>query len=408
MDVDHDSTLVTPEQRSFEVVERKGLGHPDTLADGLAEIISRDYAAYCLEEFGAVLHHNIDKLSLIGGLTEVDFGEGNERVPPKAILNGRMSTRFGDEEIDIESLMRESVDRYLDDILPCLDRDESLELIIQTNDYSHNPHWYRPRDLDDVPDAEFPQANDTSTCVSYWPPSPVEEAVLGIESFFYDENVDPRFEYIGQDIKIMAIRNEDEVEFILAVPFISEETPELEFYEQKIEEFEERLEELTEEIMDGKYRSSVTINSEGRWEDEYYILATGSCIEGGEEGVVGRGNQARGTISVQRPSSMEAPHGKNPVYHVGKVYQVISDHLSRAIAERFDCRCNVTMTSKFGDDLYDPQNVTVETDREIDETAIENLVESTLEDEDWTAKIVEDGVLVPRNRIKAFKKRKNI
>jgi S-adenosylmethionine synthetase len=38
-----------------EVVERKGSGHPDTLADGVAEAISRAYSRYCLDAFGAIL-----------------------------------------------------------------------------------------------------------------------------------------------------------------------------------------------------------------------------------------------------------------------------------------------------------------------------------------------------------------
>ena len=57
-----------PEDRNIEIVERKGLGHPDTLADKLAEECSRVYSVYCMEHFGCVLHHNIDKLYIGGGL----------------------------------------------------------------------------------------------------------------------------------------------------------------------------------------------------------------------------------------------------------------------------------------------------------------------------------------------------
>jgi S-adenosylmethionine synthetase len=56
-----------------EVVERKGAGHPDTLADGVAEAISRAYSRYCLDGFGAILHHNTDKTSLLGGAAHVRF-----------------------------------------------------------------------------------------------------------------------------------------------------------------------------------------------------------------------------------------------------------------------------------------------------------------------------------------------
>ena len=57
-----------------EIVERKGLGHPDTLCDQLAEEISRELCRYYIRETGAVQHHNVDKVLLVGGGSEVGFG----------------------------------------------------------------------------------------------------------------------------------------------------------------------------------------------------------------------------------------------------------------------------------------------------------------------------------------------
>jgi S-adenosylmethionine synthetase len=66
-----DSTVIVEREVSppgdLTIVERKGWGHPDTLADHLAERLSRTYGRYTLAEFGAVLHHNFDKLGLLGG-----------------------------------------------------------------------------------------------------------------------------------------------------------------------------------------------------------------------------------------------------------------------------------------------------------------------------------------------------
>lgn len=62
--------------REFEIVERKGLGHPDTLSDGLAESISIAYSLFCLEKYGAILHHNVDKIAIQGGQATIDFGCG--------------------------------------------------------------------------------------------------------------------------------------------------------------------------------------------------------------------------------------------------------------------------------------------------------------------------------------------
>lgn len=33
----------------FELVERKGVGHPDTICDAIAERASSDYSKYCMK-----------------------------------------------------------------------------------------------------------------------------------------------------------------------------------------------------------------------------------------------------------------------------------------------------------------------------------------------------------------------
>ena len=62
--------------KDVEIVERKGIGHPDSLADGIAETISSEYSKYCLKHFGRVANHWVDKCMLIGGECERDFGYG--------------------------------------------------------------------------------------------------------------------------------------------------------------------------------------------------------------------------------------------------------------------------------------------------------------------------------------------
>ena len=60
------STLDTTEDL-VEVVERKGLGHPDTICDALAEALSRNLCREHLRRYGRILHHNVDKALLCGG-----------------------------------------------------------------------------------------------------------------------------------------------------------------------------------------------------------------------------------------------------------------------------------------------------------------------------------------------------
>ena len=78
-----------------ELIERKGAGHPDSICDELASILSQRYSAYTAEHCdGMVLHHQIDKLMLIGGKTKVDFGGGTFVEPIQIILSGRITRSF--------------------------------------------------------------------------------------------------------------------------------------------------------------------------------------------------------------------------------------------------------------------------------------------------------------------------
>ncbi|MEU7180846.1 MULTISPECIES: methionine adenosyltransferase [Streptomyces] len=79
------------------IVERKGLGHPDTLADHLAERLSRAYRRYTVRHFGAVLHHNFDKLALLGGASEVRYGGGGMTAPARVLVSGRAAPMCGGE-----------------------------------------------------------------------------------------------------------------------------------------------------------------------------------------------------------------------------------------------------------------------------------------------------------------------
>ncbi len=44
-----------------EIVERKGIGHPDSVCDAAADACSRALCKYYFETFGRYYHHNVDK-----------------------------------------------------------------------------------------------------------------------------------------------------------------------------------------------------------------------------------------------------------------------------------------------------------------------------------------------------------
>jgi S-adenosylmethionine synthetase len=95
------SNHLQKDKKNIEIIERKGFGHPDTLSDALAERLSANYSWYTLEKFGVILHHNFDKVGLLGGSSSVKFGDGKMVDPIRVLLNGRASLKFGVEEIPL-------------------------------------------------------------------------------------------------------------------------------------------------------------------------------------------------------------------------------------------------------------------------------------------------------------------
>lgn len=82
----------------------------------------------------------------------------------------------------------------------------------------------------------------------------------------------------------------------------------------------------------------------------------------GDDGQVGRGNRVSGLITPGRPMSLEAAAGKNPVAHVGKIYNVLAHRLAGMICTRFPQveEANVRLLSTIGRPIDQPQAVVVE------------------------------------------------
>ncbi|MCX8196689.1 MAG: methionine adenosyltransferase, partial [Acidilobaceae archaeon] len=77
---------------SVEFVERKGLGHPDYIADSLSEEFSLELCKEYQKRFGAILHHNVDKVLLVGGQSNPKFGGGEVITPIFIIMSGRATS----------------------------------------------------------------------------------------------------------------------------------------------------------------------------------------------------------------------------------------------------------------------------------------------------------------------------
>src|SRR5512136_1654863 len=77
------------EEQSVEFVERKGLGHPDFIADSLSEEFSLALCREYMSRFGEILHHNVDKVLLVGGASSPKFGGGEVTSPIYIVMSGR-------------------------------------------------------------------------------------------------------------------------------------------------------------------------------------------------------------------------------------------------------------------------------------------------------------------------------
>ena len=396
--------LIPIEDQPFEIVERKGLGHPDTLADGIAESISIEYTDYCLNKFKAVLHHNVDKIAVIGGLGEFDFGYAKMKKPIKIILNGRMSESFGKTTIDIKEIQVSATKKYIRKVLPFLDIQKWVNILSFVSASSRNPVWFHPRTIDDLPELKSPYANDTATIVSFWPLSCTEKIVLECEKLFYNADLTPKFNFMGQDIKIMAIRQYKNLNLIMCIPFFAAKIHSAKEYEEKLKNLHKKLlNHLNNKF--SNFKINLYLNTEDQRVKNkttakgYYFVISGSALDYGEEGVAGRGNRSYGFISSVRPYSIESVCGKNPVYHVGKVYTYIADMLSKRIAIELDCEVNVIITTRNGDPLYNPHSLIVNISKKGEKTKIQQIITEELERRDWTEKIIKYKTFLPINNL---------
>lgn len=376
-----------PATLPVEIVERKGIGHPDSLADALANEVSTVFSRHCLARFGIVLHHNVDKLYIGAGHFRTDFGSCERLHPIEVRINGRISNRFGDEQIDIEALQREAVERYLSRVLPAATKDD-FAIVPNATQYHRRAERFAPRNRNDVPDAVSPRANDTSLCVSHWPPTTTESLAYRFERYFWnveDGFAVPRFVELGQDIKVFVFRDGRRIEVILSVPTLSKRTESYRHYLELIRYHEFQLAVLGKEIVSPH---GLTISVRVNPQKNPYMLGVGSCIECGEEGLVGRGNSILGIIASERTHTQESWAGKNPVYHTGRVLGYLTLKLARAVSTRLKLKCSVSAITRCGGSVIPPHFLSISASDVVERNALESIVESEFLVADYVEEIL--------------------
>ena len=87
-----------------------------------------------------------------------------------------------------------------------------------------------------------------------------------------------------------------------------------------------------------------TLDERGKGMDGIYLSLLGTSAEDADSGQVGRGNRVNGLISVNRPMGTEAAAGKNPVSHVGKIYNLLSHKIAETAVSTRSKACARSMS----------------------------------------------------------------
>jgi S-adenosylmethionine synthetase len=156
------------------------------------------------------------------------------------------------------------------------------------------------------------------------------------------------------------------------------------------------LQEYADAFIGGRAEVTVLVNS-GSKSGRPYLVTGGSCVDFGEEGAVGRGNKTHGIIASFRPNTMEAPHGKNPTYFVGKVLGYQADLIARRIYDTLQTPCQVVLHANMGDSLFDPASIIVSTEHTVSPLAVESIIATCLSlGRATTNKIINEAYFLPR------------
>ncbi len=321
------------ESLTIEMVERKGLGHPDYIADGIAEAVSRELCRHYVERYGTILHHNVDKVLVVGGQAKPVFGGGEVLHPIYIIVSGRatsfVKTREGLDFVPIGNLVLQASKEWIRKNFRYLDPNHHVIV-----DYKIGQGSVDLVGLFEMGKARIPLANDTSFGIGFAPLSTLEKLVLSTERLLNSKEMKSSLPAIGEDVKVMGLRIDKKITLTIAVAIVSRHVRDKDEYLSIKEEIKDRVLNQAVKIAPD-YDIEVYINTADKPEQGiFYLTVTGTSAEHGDDGATGRGNRANGLITPMRPMSLEATAGKNPVSHVGKIYNVLATRIAERISSQ--------------------------------------------------------------------------
>jgi S-adenosylmethionine synthetase len=311
------------EKQEIEIVERKGVGHPDSMADGFAEAVSRALCNEYIKKCGTILHHNTDQVEVVAGRSNPEYKGGELISPIYVLLVGRATKEFKDIKIATDTTAVRAAKQYLKTTLPDIDPEHDVIIDCKLGTGSTDLQSVFKR-------GKAPMANDTSFGVGHAPFSEVEQLVYNTERNMV-LNFKKVLPAIGTDIKVMGMRKNEKITLTVACAMIGKYVDDQSHYFNIKEELRNKICDLALKYTDREVEVFVNTGDDEKT-GCVYLTVTGTSAEMGDDGSVGRGNRCNGLITPNRPMSMEATSGKNPINHVGKLYNLLSNQIAKDIA----------------------------------------------------------------------------
>ena len=350
----HAEGLISPTRREIEVVERKGIGHPDTICDAIAEQVCMALCRSYQKEFGFILHHNVDKVLLCGGMSRPVFGGGEIIEPIEIYLAGRATSEYGGVQIPTDEIAVEACREWLNTHIRGLDAGQDVRIFPRLRPGSSELTSLFGRA------AAAPMANDTAYGAGFAPLTELERTVLEVEHTLNHGETKRTNPEIGTDIKVMGVRRGRHIVLTISCAFVSKFVTNADDYACKKAAVREIALSAARRV--SKLDVEIKVNTADDVEHgDMYLTVSGTSAECGDEGEVGRGNRASGLITPYRVMAVDAPAGKNPVSHPGKLYNIVAQRIAGSIArdlsEVEDAACLVV--SQIGRPIDDPQIVDI-------------------------------------------------
>jgi len=366
-------------KKRFEIVERKGIGHPDTICDLVMNQISVDLSKLYLKETGMIQHHNMDKALLVAGQSENNFGGGKIIKPIKMILGDRATFDVDGRELPIGDFAINSAKEWFEKNLRFV-HNEHVEYQVEIGVTSKEL-----RTIFENPSSFA--SNDTSVLVGYAPFTETESIVLNTEQHINSKQFKGSFPESGEDVKVMGFRDMSHVDLTIATAFVDRFISSENQYFQKKEEMLQEIDEFLKKNYDMKITAKMNcLDSKNKGLDGLYLTVLGISADGADSGQVGRGNMASRVISPSRPAGSEATAGKNPVSHIGKIYNALSFKIANEIHAKvsgLDEVC-VWMYNVIGSPVNEPRAVIVQPTivgqlQNVEKNQINEIVEKNLQ-----------------------------